>query len=96
MFNFRICRYAQLVAVNALKRLLAQNWNLLLPQQHIDVRNYVLSYLANHGPSCESFVSSHLVQLVATLTKLGWPASEEHQHIVSEVHGVSLDRPGGV
>jgi len=69
-----------------------QNWNHLLPQQHVDFRNYVLSYLGRHGPSCETFVSSYLVQLVATLTKLGWSTSEEHQQIVSEVRRTLEDQ----
>mmetsp|Transcript_7505 Transcript_7505/g.12746 ORF Transcript_7505/g.12746 Transcript_7505/m.12746 type:complete len:1077 (-) Transcript_7505:234-3464(-) len=77
--------YAQLVAANALKKLLVQHWNHLLPQQQIDFRNYALSYLANRGPSCENFVSTYLIQLVATITKLGWSTSEEHQQIVTEV-----------
>jgi len=77
--------YAQLVAANALKKLLVQSWNHLTPQQQVDFRNYVLSYLANNGPNCEQYVSTYLVQLVATMTKLGWSTSEEHQQIVTEV-----------
>ena len=45
--------YAQLVAANALKKLLMQSWNHLSVQQRIDLRNYVLTYLANNGPDCQ-------------------------------------------
>jgi len=38
--------YAQLVAANALKKLLVQSWNHLSQQQQLDFRNYTLSYLA--------------------------------------------------
>jgi exportin-7 len=30
-------------------------------------------------------VSSNLIQIVATLTKLGWTTGEEHKQIVAEV-----------
>ena len=42
--------FAQLVAANALKKLLVQHWNHLSPQQQIEFRNYALSYLASRGP----------------------------------------------
>ena len=77
--------YAQLVAANALKKLLVQSWNHLTPSQQLDFRNYTLSYLAQRGTSIEPFVSSNLVQIVATVTKLGWSSGEEHKAIVQEV-----------
>ena len=77
--------YAQLVAANALKKLLLQSWNHLTVQQRIDFRNYVLTYLANHGPDCQAFVNASLVQLVGRMTKLGWLDANEHQQIVTEV-----------
>jgi len=77
--------YAQLVAANALKKLLVSSWNHLSVQQQMEFRNYVLTYLASRGPSVENYVSTYLVQLVAAMTKLGWSASEEHHQIVSEV-----------
>ena len=33
-------RYAQLVAANALKKLIVSSWNHLTPQQQMDFRNY--------------------------------------------------------
>ena len=77
--------YAQLVAANALKKLLMQSWNHLTVQQRVDFRNYVLTYLANNGPDCQAFVNASLAQLVGRMTKLGWLDANEHQQIVSEV-----------
>jgi len=37
------------------------------------------------GTSIEPFVSSNLIQIVATVTKLGWTTSDEHKQIVTEV-----------
>ena len=78
-------RYAQLVAANALKKLLLQSWNQLTVPQRLEFRNYVLTYLANHGTAAQPFVSASLVQLVGRMTKLGWLDDPQHQQIVTEV-----------
>lgn len=41
--------YAQLVAANALKKLLIQSWNHLSQQHQLEFRNYTLSYLAQRS-----------------------------------------------
>jgi exportin-7 len=76
---------AQLVATNALKKLLQQSWNHLTPQQRVDYRNYVLNFLATSGPTSTHFVCAALVQLLACVTKLGWMDLEDHQQIMHEV-----------
>lgn len=78
-------RYAQLVAANALKKLLLQSWNQLTVAQRLEFRNYVLTYLYNHGTGAQPFVSASLVQLVGRMTKLGWLDDQQHQQIVTEV-----------
>lgn len=40
-------------------------------QQRVDIRNYVLNYLATR-PKLPSFVVQALVTLFARITKLGW------------------------
>ena len=77
--------YAQLVAANALRKLVVLSWNNLSAEQRLGFRNYLLSYLANHGPSRQQFICRSLVQLVAAITKLGWLEAEEHQQIVADV-----------
>ena len=77
--------YAQLVAANALRKLVVLSWNNLSAEQRLGFRNYLLAYLANHGPSRQQFICRSLVQLVAAITKLGWLEAEEYQQIVAEV-----------
>ena len=83
----RACRrrYAQLVAANAIRKLLTASWNQLQPSQRIEFRNYLLSHLVAKGPASEHFVTACLVQLVATLTKLSWMDSDEYQKIVPDI-----------
>mmetsp|Transcript_23338 Transcript_23338/g.78457 ORF Transcript_23338/g.78457 Transcript_23338/m.78457 type:complete len:1080 (-) Transcript_23338:139-3378(-) len=78
--------YAQLVAANALRRLVTQNWNNSTAQQRLDMRNWVLNYLATNGPKVEGFVSSSLVQLLCRMTKMGWFDEPVHQGITDEVN----------
>ena len=78
-------RYAQLVAANAIRKLLTASWNQLQPSQRVEFRNYLLSHLVSKGPASEHFVVACLVQLVATLTKLSWMDSDEYQKIVPDI-----------
>ena len=77
--------YAQLVAANAMRKLLAAHWSHLAPAQRLGVRNFLLGHLASHGVGLAHFVIASLVQTVATVTKLGWLEEEAHQHVVSDV-----------
>ncbi|KAL3899493.1 MAG: hypothetical protein SGPRY_012630 [Prymnesium sp.] len=76
--------HAQLIASNALGKLVIQFWNQLTPSERVEHRNHALNFLASH-PRCEHFVAVSLGQLVASITKLGWLDAPEHQQIVSEV-----------
>ena len=76
--------YAQLVACNALKKLLSTCWNHLTPVQRVDSRNYALNFLASSGPSCQNFVNASCVQLLACVTKLGWMDLEDPQQVIYE------------
>lgn len=53
-------------------------------QLRLDIRNYLLQYLANKGPTLDYFVIVQMVQLLGRLTKLGWFESDQHKEIVSE------------
>ncbi|XP_075159155.1 ran-binding protein 16 isoform X3 [Haematobia irritans] len=59
--------YAQLLAATTLTKLI-QGLNL---EQRIDIRSYVLNYLANR-PNLQHFVVQALVTLLAKITKYGW------------------------
>jgi exportin-7 len=77
--------YAQLVMANALRKLVTQNWNNSTSPQRLEMRTWVLSYLANSGPTVAPFVISSLVQLLCRITKMGWFEDPAHQSITDEV-----------
>ncbi|KAI8777729.1 exportin-7 isoform X1 [Biomphalaria glabrata] len=63
--------YAQLLAATTLTKMVYRP-NITLPlEQRIDIRNYVLNYLATRT-KLTHYVSQSLVQLFAKITKYGW------------------------
>ncbi|XP_076259646.1 ran-binding protein 16 isoform X2 [Rhynchophorus ferrugineus] len=60
--------FAQTLAASTLTKLVSRN---ITVQQKMDIRNYVLNYLANR-PKLAPFVIQALVGLFARVTKLGW------------------------
>ena len=77
--------YARLVASNSLTELITTHWNNFTVPQRIDIRNYVLSYLANQGPALQDFVVVSLVKLVCRITKLGWFDDPTHRELADDV-----------
>lgn len=76
---------ALMVAGKALTKLVTTHWNNFTANQRVDVRNYILSYLANKGQGMEQYVLKHLVLLVCRITKLGWFDDPRHRDLVKEV-----------
>ncbi|KAJ0400499.1 hypothetical protein P43SY_006678 [Pythium insidiosum] len=77
--------YALLVASSSLTKLITTHWNNFTTPQRIDIRNYVLGYLAQKGPTLQKFVTTSLIQMLCRLTKFGWFDDEQHREIVDEV-----------
>lgn len=77
--------YARLVASNSLTELITNYWNSFTVAQRIEVRNYVLGYLASNGPSMQDFVVVSLVKLVCRITKLGWFDDPTHRELADDV-----------
>jgi len=77
--------YARLVASNSLTKLITTHWNNFTVPQRIDIRNYVLSYLANQGPTLQDFVVVSLIKLVCRITKLGWFDDKTHRELADDV-----------
>ena len=77
--------YAQLVASSSLENLVTQFWNSFTVEQKLELRNYVLNYLAKHAQNLEEFVVNNLSKLLCRITKLGWFDSNEHREIVDEI-----------
>mmetsp|Transcript_992 Transcript_992/g.1252 ORF Transcript_992/g.1252 Transcript_992/m.1252 type:complete len:1105 (-) Transcript_992:236-3550(-) len=77
--------YALLLASTSLTKLITTHWNNFSASQRVDIRNYILSYLASKGPHLDNFVITSLIQLVCRITKLGWFDDVQHREIVDEV-----------
>jgi hypothetical protein len=78
-------QYARLVATNSLTELITVHWNSFTIPQRIDIRNYVLGYLANQGPTLQDFVVVALIKLVCRITKLGWFDDPVHRELADDV-----------
>ena len=78
-------QYALLVASNSLTELITKHWNNFTIAQRIDIRNYVLGYLANNGPTLQDFVTLSLIKLVCRITKLGWFDDATHRELTEDV-----------
>lgn len=77
--------YAQLVACNSLESLVSQFWNNFTPQQKLELRNYVIMFLANHAHNLQEFVCNNMTKLYGRITKLGWFDAAEFREISEEV-----------
>jgi exportin-7 len=77
--------YAQLVASSSLESLMTQFWNNFTVEQKVEIRNYILNYLATHATTLEDFVIGSVTKLVCRITKLGWFDSPEHRQIIEAV-----------
>ncbi|KAK9872641.1 hypothetical protein WA026_018776 [Henosepilachna vigintioctopunctata] len=76
--------YAQLLAATTLTKLVSRSAQALSLQQRVDIRNYVLTYLATR-PKLPNFVVQALVTLFARITKLGWFDSHKDEFIFRNV-----------
>lgn len=77
--------FAQVVASTSLENLVTQFWNNFTLEQKVDLRNYVLNYLATRAHLLQDFAVGSLTKLSCRITKLGWFDSPEHREIVGEV-----------
>jgi len=78
-------QYARLVASNSLIELITIHWNSFTVPQRIDIRNYVLGYLANKGPTLQDFLVLSLIKLTCRITKLGWFDDSTHRELADDV-----------
>lgn len=72
------------MAATTLTKLVTRNPNALSMQQRLDIRNYILNYLASRS-KLAPFVTQALVQLFARITKLGWFETEKDEFVFRNV-----------
>lgn len=75
--------YAQLLAATTLTKLVTRTPCTLSIQQRLDIRNYVLSYLASR--KLAPFVIQALVLLYARISKLGWFELEKENPVFRNI-----------
>ncbi|RWS05952.1 exportin-7-like protein [Dinothrombium tinctorium] len=76
--------YAQLLAATTLTKLVTRTPCSLTVQQRLDIRNYILNYLASR-PKLAPFVIQALVQLYARITKIGWFECDQDDFVFRNV-----------
>ncbi|KAJ4771637.1 ARM repeat superfamily protein [Rhynchospora pubera] len=74
--------YALMLASSSLlKQVTDQTLSL---QLRLDIRNYVVNYLATRGSELQNFVTGSLIQLLCRITKFGWLEEEQFREITKE------------
>lgn len=75
--------------------LLKQVTDQSLPLQlRLDIRKYLLSYLATRGAELEPFVITSLIQLFCRVTKFGWLEDDRFREVVNETMNFLSQVPG--
>jgi len=74
--------YTQFLASSSLVKQVTEHT--LSLQLRLDIRNYVLGYLASKGHELQPFVTTSLIQLLCRITKLGWYEDDQFRDIVKE------------
>lgn len=74
--------YAQLLASSSLVKQVTEH--VLSLQLRLDIRSYVLTFLASKGQELQGFVTTSLIQLLCRITKLGWYDDDRFRDIVKE------------
>ncbi|KAM4091517.1 hypothetical protein ACJW30_09G141900 [Castanea mollissima] len=74
--------YALMLASSSLLKQVTEQ---SLPLQlRLDIRNYLINYLATRGPDLEPFVVGSLVQLLCRVTKFGWLDDDRFKEVINE------------
>ncbi|KAH9686601.1 Importin N-terminal domain-containing protein [Citrus sinensis] len=74
--------YALMLASSSLLKQVTEHS--LALQLRLDIRNYLINYLAKRGPELQSFVTASLIQLLCRLTKFGWFDDDRFRDLVKE------------
>uniref|UniRef100_A0A5B7AV32 Putative exportin-7 isoform X3 n=1 Tax=Davidia involucrata TaxID=16924 RepID=A0A5B7AV32_DAVIN len=74
--------YALMLASSSLLKQVTEHS--LSLQLRIDIRNYLINYLAKRGPELQPFVTGSLIQLLCRVTKFGWFDDDRFRDVVKE------------
>ncbi|KAF9587660.1 hypothetical protein IFM89_004492 [Coptis chinensis] len=74
--------YALMLASSSLLKQVTEHS--LSLQLRLDIRNYLINYLATRGPELQPFVIGSLIQLFCRVTKFGWFDDDRFREVVKE------------
>ncbi|CBI40647.3 hypothetical protein AAG906_015204 [Vitis piasezkii] len=74
--------YALMLASSSLLKQVTEHS--LALQLRLDIRNYLINYLATRGPELQPFVTGSLIQLLCRVTKFGWFDDDRFKDVVKE------------
>ncbi|XP_010067657.2 exportin-7 isoform X1 [Eucalyptus grandis] len=74
--------YALMLASSSLLKQVTEHT--LALQLRLDIRNYLINYLATRGPKLQPFVTASLIQLLCRITKFGWFDDDRFRDVVKE------------
>ncbi|KAL6495703.1 hypothetical protein OROGR_030266 [Orobanche gracilis] len=74
--------YALMLASSSLLKQVTEHS--LSSRLRLDIRNYIINYLANKGPELQPFVIGSLVQILCRLTKFGWLNDDRFRDVAKE------------
>ncbi|KAM7472621.1 hypothetical protein LguiA_010804 [Lonicera macranthoides] len=74
--------YALMLASSSLLKQVTEHS--LSLQLRLDIRNYLINYLANRGPELQPFVTGSLIQLLCRVTKFGWFDDDRFREVAKE------------
>ncbi|KAJ0103399.1 hypothetical protein Patl1_05763 [Pistacia atlantica] len=74
--------YALMLASSSLLKQVTEHS--LALQLRLDIRSYLINYLATRGPELQPFVTASLIQLLCRLTKFGWFDDDRFRDLVKE------------
>ncbi|KAI3982347.1 hypothetical protein MKX01_037880 [Papaver californicum] len=74
--------YALMLASSSLLKQVTEHS--LSLQLRLDIRNYLINYLATRGPDLQPFVTGSLIQLFCRVTKFGWFDDDRFKEVVKE------------
>jgi len=77
--------YAQFLASSSIFKLSTSYWNKFTPEQTVELKSFLLSYLIQNALTVSPFVLMSLIQSLCRVVKLGWLVDLKHRDFVMEV-----------
>ncbi len=77
--------YAQYLAASGIKQLLTDQWLKVETQEKLQIKNYLLQFLAQKGPEADRQVLKMVIVLLCKVAKMSWFDHPELQGIVQEL-----------